>query len=71
MKSTDPGGVKRAEIAVSEGLKCPVYQEAFMGIASMNPGLGYRMLPINQALKGAIEHLYWMSPKSREWKDII
>lgn len=62
IKSTDPDGVRRAEIAVSEGMKVPVYQEAFMRIASINPGMGYRILPINQALKGALEHLYWMNP---------
>ena len=61
IRSIDPGGVKRAEIAISEGLKCPIYQEAFMRIASINPDMGYRLLPINQALKGAIEHLYWIS----------
>jgi len=63
IKSADPDGVKRAEIAVSEGLKAPVYQEAFMRIASINPGMGYRILPINQAIKGALEHLYWMNLK--------
>jgi hypothetical protein len=35
--------------------------------------VGYRLLPISQALKGAIEHLYWMSPNtnSRGWKDAM
>jgi Fe-S-cluster containining protein len=63
IKSADPDGVKRAEKAVSEGMKTPVYQEAFMRIASINPGMGFRILPINQALKGALEHLYWMNLK--------
>ena len=71
IRSIDPAGVKRAEIAVSEGLKCVIYPEAFMRIASINPDLGYRLLPINQALKGAIEHLYWISPNSRGWQDAM
>jgi hypothetical protein len=71
IRSIDPDGIKRAEIAISEGLKCPIYQEAFMRIASINPDLGYRLLPINQALKGAIEHLYWISPNSRGWQDAM
>jgi Fe-S-cluster containining protein len=62
IKNIDPDRVKRAEISVSEGMKVPVYQEAFMRIASINPSMGFRILPINQALKGALEHLYWMNP---------
>jgi hypothetical protein len=44
-------------------MKIVVYQEAFMRIASIDPGMGYRLLPINQAIKGALEHLYWMNLK--------
>ena len=71
IRGIDPEGVRRAEIAVSEGLSCPVYQDSFMRIAMIDPYLGYRLLPINQALKGAIEHLYWISPDSRGWKDAM
>jgi Fe-S-cluster containining protein len=71
IRGIDPERVRRAEIAVSEGLSCPVYQDSFMRIAMIDPYLGYRLLPINQALKGAIEHLYWISPDSRGWKDAM
>jgi len=62
IKEYNPAEVRRAEIALSQGLKLPVYQDAFMRISSMKPGIGFRRFPINKALKEAIETLYWMRP---------
>jgi len=59
IKERTPEAVHRAEIGISEGEDVPVYQESFMRIASMDSGIGYRRLPINLALKEALEHLYW------------
>jgi hypothetical protein len=58
-------------MALSAGIKVPIYQEAFMRIASLHPGMGYRRLPINQALKEALEYLYWIKPKGWGWKKAV
>lgn len=62
IKEYKPAEVRRAEMALSQGLKLPVYQDAFMRIASIKPGIGFRRLPVNKALKEAIETLYWTYP---------
>ena len=59
IRERTPEAVRRAEIEVFKGLDVPVYQESFMRIASMTPGMGYRRLPINRVLKEALEQLYW------------
>lgn len=59
IKQRTPEAVLRAEAGISEGLDVPVYQDSFMRIASMDLGIGYRRLPINLALKEALERLYW------------
>jgi uncharacterized protein len=41
----------------------PVYQDSFMAVASLHPGIGYRGFPINSAIKQAIEYLYWKYPR--------
>jgi Fe-S-cluster containining protein len=59
MKERPPEAVHRFENGISETLVTPVYQESFMRIASLDPGIGYRCLPINRALREALERLYW------------
>jgi len=59
MKERTPEAVHRAEIGISQGSDVPVYQESFMRIASMDSAIGYRRLPVNLALKEALERLYW------------
>lgn len=66
MKERSPESIIRAETGLSEGLSIPVYQDSFMRIASLHPGMGYRRLPINQALKEALEYVYWRRPKRRK-----
>jgi uncharacterized protein len=58
-KERFPEDVRKAEAALSRGLSLPIYQDAFMKISSMKPGTGTRRLPINDALREAIESLYW------------
>ena len=43
----------------------PIYQDSFFQIASVNPEMGFRLLPINAALKAALDHVYWQRPKGR------
>jgi hypothetical protein len=44
-------------------MNIPVYQESFMRIAVLNPGIGFKRLPINIAIKEALEYIYWRRPK--------
>ncbi len=59
IKERTPEAIHSAETGIPEGLDVPVYQDSFMRIASMDPGMGYRRLPINLALKEALERVYW------------
>jgi Fe-S-cluster containining protein len=43
----------------------PVYQDSFFQIASINPEMGFRLLPINAALKEALDYVYWQCPEGR------
>jgi Fe-S-cluster containining protein len=62
IKKSNSNALKRAEIALNQGIDIPVYQECFMRIASMHPGMGYQLLPINYAMKAAIEYLDFRRP---------
>jgi Fe-S-cluster containining protein len=66
IKEAFPTLLHRALIRMSEGLNTPVYQDSFMHIASIRSDLGYRRLPVNLALKSAMEYLYWKDPKALE-----
>jgi hypothetical protein len=59
MKERGPEAFHRFESGISETLDAPVYQESFMRIALLDPGIGYRCLPINGALREALERFYW------------
>jgi Fe-S-cluster containining protein len=62
IKERNPEAVHRAEMVISEGFDVPVYHDTFMRVASVDPGKGYRRLPINLALKEALQSLYWTRP---------
>lgn len=64
IKEAFPTLLHSALIRMSEGLDTPVYQDSFMHVASIQPHLGYRTLPINLALKSAMEYLYWKRPEA-------
>jgi Fe-S-cluster containining protein len=65
LKEATPEAVKRAQIGVSSGLPVPIYQEAFMRVASVNPALGFRRLAINRAIKEGLGYLYWKRPMDK------
>ena len=65
IREVNPWSVRRAEMALQGNLKVPVYQEAFMEIASLDTSRGFHRLPINLAIKEAIEYLYWKRPKGK------
>jgi Fe-S-cluster containining protein len=62
IKDATPEAVTRARVGVGSDLPVPVYQDAFMRVASVNPALGFRRLPINRAIKEALGYLYWKRP---------
>ena len=55
----------RAPRTPKEGkaIDTPVYQDCFITVASLHPGLGYRSFLINSAIKQAVEYLYWKYPR--------
>ena len=68
IREANPSSVRRAEMAIREGLRLPVYQEAFMQVASLDPSRGYRRVHINRAIKEALEYLYWIRPRGKGWR---
>ena len=65
IKQGNSSSLIRAEIFLNQGLDIPVYQECFMRIASLHPGMGFTLLPINIALKAALEYFYFRRPMGR------
>jgi len=62
IKGQNPEGWERAVDLVAKGVDLSVYQDLHMRLASLHPGLGYRNLPVNLAIKQAIEYLFWKKP---------
>ena len=58
-KESNPEALEALEVGTSHGQNGPVYQHVYMRIASLKPDIGYRILPINIALRHALEYLYW------------
>lgn len=46
-------------LSTVEGMQIPVYQEAFLRIAGLEPGTGFTRYPVNQAIRKALERFYW------------
>ncbi len=49
----------------ADALECfnpPIYQTAFLRIACLEPAIGFRLQPINNALREAMEYIYWHRP---------
>lgn len=59
LKEKIPHAILKAEKRIHDGCDVPVYQDSFMRIASLDPDIGFRRLPVNLALKRALEKLYW------------
>jgi Fe-S-cluster containining protein len=62
LREATPEAANRARIGVASGLAVLIYQDAFMRVAGVNPALGFRRMPINQAIKEALGYLYWKRP---------
>ena len=62
MKEYNPQAYLQVETGLQERFLFPVFQDFFMQVASQDPHLGYRMMPINQALREALEYVYWKRP---------
>jgi len=62
-KAQEDAAYQRAVFALKSGFPFPIGQEFCMQIASLNPQLGHRILPINQAIAEALEFLYWKHPR--------
>lgn len=68
MKGQNPEGWKKAVDLIAKGVDLSVYQEMHLRLASLHPGLGYRPLPVNLAIKQALEYLYWRKPIRQKTK---
>ena len=62
-----PEACARADIGIAAGMSFPVFQEAFMRVASLDASLGNRVFPINRAIREALEYLYWKKPLTRKY----
>ena len=62
IKEKNPEILKKLEGEGSYLVSAPIYQDSFMRIASLHPGLGYRLLPINVALRDALDYLGFRRP---------
>ena len=60
MKSTQPAAVaKAAELAAAHPEDMPVFSNYFMKLLAIDPDLAVPQMPINQAIRVAIEKLYF------------
>jgi Fe-S-cluster containining protein len=50
-----------AQNRMDHGLDIPGYQDSAMRLAVLDPQIGFRRLPINQAIRAAIERLHWQN----------
>ncbi len=66
VKQSHPEVVLGAHQAVAQRMEIPIFQDLFQRVASLEPSLGYRLLPINQAVREALEYLYWKQPRDED-----
>jgi uncharacterized protein len=69
LRATFPKELQKEGEKVLSRFSLPVYQELSMRIAVLNPSIGFRRLPLNLAIKSAIEEVFWkkeyQDPESR------
>lgn len=71
MKTTRPGAVaKAASMAEAKPGEMPVFSNYFMRLLSIDPDLAVPQLPINEAIRRAIEKLYYYFAES-EGEEVI
>ena len=68
IRHVQPDILQRVEIAIQNGISPPVYQESFLRVAGILPSLGFRRLPINQAILEALGYLQWKKPRPRRYR---
>ncbi|MBN1356714.1 YkgJ family cysteine cluster protein [bacterium] len=62
MHESQPEALERL-IALGGEKKVPLYRSYFFRVASLKPDIGFKPLPINRALKLALNYYYWKKPK--------
>jgi len=62
MKTHNPVSFQRFEAMCTDGRVVPM-RAWFQQIASLEPSRGYRLMPVNQALKECIDLFYWRKPR--------
>jgi hypothetical protein len=71
IKENQNASYNRAEEAIGNGLDIPIFTDYYMKLSQIDFKLGNTILPINQALKVAIEevlHYYTYRPFPRKYK---
>lgn len=62
IRDGSPDAVRRAGVALANGLPFPVIRDQALRLRSLDPNLGGRVLPINRALTEALTHMLWKRP---------
>jgi Fe-S-cluster containining protein len=57
IKELDPDRIARARQAIGAGIKIPLFTAYSVRLAGVAPWLGAKLMPVNAALKSAIEYL--------------
>lgn len=61
-RKTDPRLVQRAEIAMANNIRPPLFQESALRVAGVMPCLGFKRYPINRAIWEALAYMQWHKP---------
>ncbi|MFH1553157.1 MAG: YkgJ family cysteine cluster protein, partial [Candidatus Omnitrophota bacterium] len=59
LKKNHPDKAKKAQELLDSGYQAPVITSFSMRMRGINPDLGGKLLPINQAIKAAMEKTSW------------
>ena len=59
LRAAFPEALQKEGDKVLSKFSLPVSQEISMRIAVLNPGMGFRRLPLNLAIRSAIEKVFW------------
>ncbi len=59
LKEGNPEPYERVQAAIDGDLDAPIYTDYAMRVSCLDPGLGRPVLPINAAIRQALEHVYW------------
>lgn len=62
LKGSDPATIAIVSDFIASGGRIPVFCSYYSTLAGIDPALGSRMLPINLALKNALETVYFHFP---------